>query len=93
MSVGELARILKADPLAVYAALVTLALISVCGLLIQSYRSRIRTAEVHAYDLAKMMELQSRTLETLGRACAVLELPAVSKLLHGNARWPRGADD
>lgn len=86
MDLGELAKLIAGNPLAAYAALTTMSTTVLAGLLIQSYRARIRTAEVHAYDLAKMMEIQSRTLDVVGKMHGVLALPSVQTLLNGNGR-------
>lgn len=90
MSVGELAKLFAVNPLAAYAALTTLAIVALGTALILSLRQQIRTAQLHAYDLAKMMELHSRTLDVLGRVYGVLELPSVHKLLNGGGRRHRG---
>lgn len=93
MSVGELARLFTEKPLAAVAALAVLAVCAQFVVILRAYARMLRASEVYAYDLAKMLDIQRRTLDLFGRALAVLEHPSVHKLLNGGSRRHRGNDN
>jgi len=89
MGLSELTESFERAPLAAFIAVLCLTCVALFIALVRSWNKRLEAAQVYGTDLAKMLELQIRTLEEHRRTRVLLEDPRILRFLETQAGGDR----